>query len=104
MTTYARRRDDVEPEIVKALTQVGASVEKLEVRNVQGIPDLLVGINGRTYLLEVKEEHGRAWKGRGKTASGLLPSQEKWWSRWKGGRPVVVTTIDEALRAIGVTR
>ena len=38
--------------IVKVLRQMGASVQPLHTVG-QGTPDLLVGIQGRNYLLEV---------------------------------------------------
>lgn len=98
MSDWGRRRDDCEPAIVAALRAVGATVETL---NGTGQPDLLVGFRGRTYLLECKEEHGRSGKGHRRTKTGLLASQEDWHARWKGAAPVIVTTPEEALAAIG---
>lgn len=95
---YAVRRDDNEPEIVKALRLVGATVQPL---SITGAPDLLVGFEGRTYLIEVKAEHGKSGKGHKKTERGLRESQEKWWDAWQGSMPVIVVTPREALIAIG---
>lgn len=96
---FPARRDKNEKPIVKALRAVGASVEYL---NGTGVPDLLVGYRGVNYLVEIKGEHGKAESHGKKTASGLRDSQERWWRLWQGARPVVATTSDEALKAIGV--
>ena len=98
---YARRRDANEALIIAALQAVGASVQQLDG---DGLPDLLVGRAGENYLLEVKQEHGKAGVGMKRTKSGLRDSQEKWLVAWKGGRVVVVTNADEALRAVGARR
>ena len=97
---YPRRRDDNEAVIVKALRQAGASVQPLDVT---GVPDLLVGYNGVTYLVEVKQEHGRAGVGMAKSASGLRETQEAWWAKWCGAQPAIATTAAEALAAIGAS-
>ena len=50
------KRDRNEPAIVKALNQAGAITWRL---SAPGVPDLLVGWQGRWLLLEVKTERGR---------------------------------------------
>lgn len=94
---YARRRDVVEPSIVRALERAGASVQRLDAT---GAPDLLVGFGGETFLLEVKDEHGKHKRGGKRTDSGLRETQELWWSRWRGAPPLIVTNASEALRAV----
>ena len=96
---FPARRDKNEKPIVKALRQVGASVEYL---TGTGIPDLLVGYRGVTYLIEIKGEHGKAESHGKKTESGLRDTQERWWKAWQGAQPVVATNSEEALKAIGV--
>lgn len=82
------RRDENEPEIVDALKQAGALVERV---NGAGIPDLLVGYRGVLYLLEVKTLKGR-----------LKPAQITFLEAWAGYPTIsIVKTVDEALRAIG---
>jgi len=50
----ANRKDDNQDEIVGALWDIGASVQRLQ--SVKGgCPDLLVGYHGVNYLLEVKD-------------------------------------------------
>lgn len=92
----AAKRDANESAIVAALEAVGATVTRI---NAGGVPDLLVGHRGRTYLLEVKAPLGP----RGGIGDGhLTDEQEEWWETWRGGRPVIVRTPAEALAAIGV--
>lgn len=98
---YAKQRDANEPAIVQALEQAGASVQKL---GEPGVPDLLVSFGDVLHLLEVKNP---AAKGGGKYNTGegaLTDTQTRWWAKWTGKRPAIVTTADEALRAIGVRR
>lgn len=91
---HASHRDDNEPEIVEALLMVGASVDLLDD---EGIPDLLVGYQARTYLLEVKAPLGP--KG-GESRSALTPAQVEWRKRWRGEPARTVHNIPEALAAI----
>jgi len=77
----AAKRDANEPEIVNALVRAGATVERL---SMQGVPDLLVGYQGRTYLIEVKTEKG-----------SLTDDQREWVSDWRGGRVRILRSIDQ---------
>jgi len=86
----AARVDKTHAEIVRALRAVGATVEPLTACG-GGVPDLLVGYKRVTVLLENKSKGGR-----------LNPLQQDWHARWRGGPLVVVWTVEEALRAIGV--
>ena len=94
------RRDPNELAIVRALEGVGAIVRRLSTR---GMPDLLVGHDGRIVLLEVKQPAG---KRGGTSAKGqrLNDEQERFFDLCRGKRlPVfVVRTVDEALATIGV--
>ena len=75
-------------EIVEALRKAGASVELLRHCS-KGVPDLLVGYNDQTILMEVKR-------------LGAKPKahQDDWHKDWRGGLVVVVHTVDEALQAL----
>lgn len=100
MKGFARNRDGNEAPIVQALLAIGASVQRL---NETGVPDLLVGYQGKTFLLEVKREGnqgGRRHYG-GLDERGLARTQQLWWARWNGMQPVIVTSVAEALEAIG---
>ena len=82
----AAKRDANEEAIVRALEAVGASVERLSAK---GVPDLLVGFRGATYLLEVKMPAGR-----------LSSDQVAWHAAWRGQVSVVRCEAD-AYAAIG---
>ena len=85
---YAKKVDANQAEIVEALRAAGASVTDLS-RFGQGVPDLLVGFHGVTYLLEVKTDNGE-----------LTPAERKWFDGWRG-RAVIVSKVEHALEAIG---
>jgi hypothetical protein len=83
----AARIDSNQPEIVKALESIpGITVQA-------GHDDILVGYKCRTYWFEIKS--GAKKK--------MRPSQEKLFARWTGHYQVV-STLDEILLAMGVTR
>lgn len=82
----AAKRDENEPDIIKALRAVGATVWQVSEK---GVPDLVVGYRSATYLIEVKMP-----------GKGLTPEQVATFYRWRGARVAIVTTSDEALRAI----
>lgn len=84
MGRIAAKIDANQPEIVAALRAVGCTVQSLaEVGD--GCPDLLVGIKGVWFLLEVKMP--------GET---LNPRQKRWHAE-AHGRTHLVRTADEAL-------
>lgn len=83
----AARRDDNETEIVTALESVGCSVYRL---SQAGIPDLLVGRAGVTYLLEVKQ------------AKGALTDEQKYFFETWRGNAHVVRTVEDALEVVGL--
>ena len=72
---YAPRRRDVnEAEIVDLMRAYGATVSRLEpVGDDAGLPDLVVGFCGETWLAEVKSAEGR-----------LSEDQETWHQTWRG--------------------
>lgn len=87
---YAAKRDANEPAIILGLRKVGATVYQLSGK---GIPDLLVGFRGVTYLLEVKERKGK-----------LTNAQDDFMSVWEGQRVYIARTVEAALAAIGAAR
>ena len=76
--------------IVEALRAVGATVVSLAPIG-KGVPDLLVGFGGGTYLLEVKNRAGRGLR--------LTDDQARWHTGWRG-HVAVVSTVAEALGVI----
>lgn len=94
------RRDTHEGEIVAALRAVGATVTRIDDADPAGCPDLLIGFRGETYLAEVKRPEGKRG-GTSKDGQHLGDDQVTWHAAWRGKPPVVVRTVDDALRAIG---
>jgi hypothetical protein len=82
----AAKRDDNEKEIVVALRQAGAYVSFIDEPC-----DLIVGYQGKTILLEVKDGN------KPPSARKLTPNEQKFHDEWTGGELYVVTCVDEAL-------
>lgn len=93
-----QKTDANQGEIVKALRKAGCSVVSLAAIG-DGCPDLLCGLKGHTYLLEVKNPEYRVKSDPGKD---LSDDEVKFLASWKGGVVSVVYTADEALRAVGI--
>ena len=89
MTTWARKVDANQAEIVQALRDVYCSVLLLH-RVGQGCPDIAVGYRGRTYFIEIKTDKGK-----------LTPREQEFMDGWRG-HYAIVRTPDEALKAIGL--
>lgn len=89
-----KKVDRNQPEIVRALRSIGASVQTLHAVG-KGVPDLLVWFRGQYALLEVKDHLQPPSKRR------LTDDEADWHTRWQG--PVhIVSTIEEAFAAVGV--
>jgi Holliday junction resolvase len=89
---YAARIDDNQNEIVSALRKAGATVRV--VTQGGGLPDLLVGYQGKTILMEVKDGN--------KVPSGrkLTEAEQKFFNDWRGGLLVIVNSVEEALETL----
>ena len=91
MTRYALRIDANQTAIVSALEAAGATVE------VIGKPvDLLVGINGKWMMVEVKD--GK----KVKSAQKLTVAQVKFFDKWAGYPLALVDSAECALRMLKV--
>ena len=88
--TYARI-DTNHKEIVKALREAGATVVSLASMK-HGCPDLLVGYQNETLLMEIKKD----------SKAKFTPDQLDFIAKWKGGPVSRVDSVDAALRALGV--
>jgi Holliday junction resolvase len=88
--TYARI-DTNHKEIVKALRDAGASVVSLASMK-HGCPDLLVGYENETLLMEIKKD----------SKAKYTPDQLDFIAKWKGGAVSRVDSVEAALRALGV--
>lgn len=87
MGKIASRTDANQNLIVRSLRQNGATVTLLHTVG-QGCPDLLVGINGRNILLEIKTATGK-----------LTPQQLDWHRDWRG-QIFVVRSVQDAHEAV----
>ena len=90
----AAKVDRNQSEIVQALRQIGCSVQPLHAVGA-GCPDLAVGWQGKTFMLEVKD--GQAPPSERK----LTAAQIEFHAGWRG-HVAVVTSIREALEVIGI--
>lgn len=88
----AARTDANQTQIVEALRVIGATVRVIS--QGEGIPDLLVGFQGKTALLEVKD--GR----KPPSARVLTPAEQKFFDEWRGGTLAIVNSVDEAIAVV----
>ena len=91
----AARTDANQTAIVEALRKCGASVQSLAAVG-KGVPDLLVGLRSRNYLLEVKDGS------KPPSARKLTPDQEQWHLKW-AGQVLTVTSAEDALKQLDLT-
>lgn len=91
----AAKVDQNQAEIVAALRQIGCSVQLLHAVGA-GCPDLMVGRNGETFLLEIKDGN------KPPSARKKTDAQVVWHDAWRGKPVAVVCNIREALEAIGI--
>jgi len=87
----AKRVDCNQKNIVHALRTFGAVVVDLSGVG-KGCPDLLVGFNSKTYLIEVKKD----------SKAKFTPQQLQFNELWTGGIIARIETIDEALALLKV--
>ena len=84
-------------QVVEALRAAGATVQSLAGVG-KGVPDLLVGHQGHTLLMEVKDGD------KSPSQRKLTEDQLKWHREWNGGTLAVVDGPEAALRALGVIK
>ena len=89
MIRRAARVDANQAQVISALRAAGAYVW------IIGLPvDLLVGYNGQTYLVEIKDGPKKA----------LTRLQQDFFGNWCGGGLHRINDAKEALRMIGITK
>lgn len=86
------RVDDNQAEIVKALRDIGASVQPIHQIG-GGCPDILVGYRGRNIVMELKDGN------KPPSARKLTADEIDWHSSWRG-QVVIVETIEQAIKAV----
>lgn len=91
----AAKIDANQEQIVSALRSVGATVQSLAAIG-NGCPDLLVGFNGQTLLMEIKDGN------KSPSQRKLTEDQIIWHGRWNGGALAVVDGPEAAIRMLKV--
>ena len=86
MSKFARRVDVNQKEIVKALRDSGMYVFHLHTQG-QGCPDILAGMNGQTYLVEIKASE----------KAKFTDAQIKFMAEWTGGKVIRINNPQEAI-------
>lgn len=102
MRYYPKRADRNQKAIAEALTRAGCTVTLLHTVG-GGCPDLLVGVRGQTWLVEVKTPQEAARLARGTSHNrATAERQAAWAAAWRGAPPLTVTGAREALSALGL--
>lgn len=86
------RIDDNQKQIVKLLRKSGISVTSLAPMG-KGVPDLLIGWQGRNILIELKDG------AKVLSERKLTDDEKKWHEAWKG-RVYVAKSFDEVMTII----
>jgi hypothetical protein len=86
----AARTDANQTAIVAALRAAGASVQHLHAVG-EGCPDLLVGLRGKNYLVEIKDG------AKSPSQRGLTPDQQAWHLLWRGDPVTVLHSVEQAI-------
>ena len=88
MTHYKKRTDANHAEIMQEFRRLGASVLDLS-RVGMGCPDLLIGVNSKCALVEVKVGNAK-----------FTPAQETFMVNWQGGTVSRVDSPEAAERLV----
>ena len=80
----AAKIDANQNDIVQALRAAGCSVQSIATVG-KGVPDLIVGYGGQSYLLEIKDPAQPPSKRQ------LTDFEQAWHSTWKGSVRIVET-------------
>ncbi len=86
---YNKKVDANQADLVKYIRSLGASVQHLYAVG-GGVPDIIIGYNGKNYLAEVKTLKGK-----------LNPLQVMWFEAW-GGQCQVIRTKEDINELLGV--
>lgn len=92
----AARTDGNHGLIADAFKAAGCAVESLHDVG-RGVPDLLVSVPGRTFVVEIKDPAQPPSKRR------LTPDEKRWHEAWKD-RVHIVETVEQALTLVAYYR
>lgn len=87
--TYAKRVDSNHAIVVKALRNLGCSVFDLSAVG-KGLPDLLVGKNQKTVLVEVKRDE----------KAKFTPSQDLFMLNWQGSTVCRIHDVEGVINLV----
>lgn len=91
----AAKIDSNQPDIIKALRQVGARVQPIHTVG-KGCPDLLVAYRDRWHVLELKDG------AKVPSKQTLTEDEERWHDEFGQQAPVhVCNSVESALKVIG---
>lgn len=85
-----KKIDANQNQVVKQLRQLGFSVRITSMVG-KGFPDLVVGLNGKTVLVELKDEN------KPPSARKLTPDEIEFFDNWKG-KAIVAHNIEEIVK------
>ena len=91
--THRKRTDKNQKSIVEALRKIGCTVKVLSDAG-GGVPDLLIGVEYVTILIEVKSKDN--WYGK----KGLSETQSDFLKEWKGGLVLVAYDAEDAVNKV----
>lgn len=90
----ARKVDANQSRIVEQLRRLGVSVQHLHTIG-HGCPDLLLGLRGKNYLVELKDDK------KPPSQKVLTPDEQEFFNEWRG-QVNKCETLDEILKVIGL--
>ncbi len=102
MSRFARKVDATHGEIVDVFRAAGATVFAIQ-SPLAGCPDLIVGMCGRTHLVEVKKDNVLKNGKRG-VQTGLSDAQAAFARSWRGGPVHLVHNATEAMELANLLR
>ena len=91
--SYARRVDTNHSLIVKTFRDLGCSVFDTS-RVAGGFPDILVGVNQKTALVEIKSSE----------KAKFTPAQEAFMLNWQGSTVARIDSVEAAIRLVNVMK
>ena len=91
--THRKRTDKNQKSIVEALRKIGCTVKVLSDAG-GGVPDLLIGVEYVTILIEIKSKDN--WYGK----KGLSETQSDFLKEWKGGLVLVAYDAEDAVNKV----
>jgi hypothetical protein len=91
--SYAKRVDANHSEIVKKFRELGCSVFDTS-RVAGGFPDILVGVNHKTALIEIKSS----------PKAKFTPAQQAFMLNWQGSTVARIDSIEAAIHLVNLLK